>query len=81
MRQLRVVICDDQYLLMSYQARDFRKELIGSLYPSALFPVQSRKMYRKTSGKVSFLSSPRRKNKGLRRLHTEKQRGCLHDRP
>ncbi len=29
---------DDQYPLFSHQARDFRKEIIGSLEPSALFP-------------------------------------------
>ncbi|MBA7685258.1 hypothetical protein ES703_93676 [subsurface metagenome] len=29
---------DEEYPLLSHQARDFRKEIIGSLEPSALFP-------------------------------------------
>lgn len=31
---------DDQYPLMSYEARDLRKDIIGSLAPGALFPVK-----------------------------------------
>lgn len=31
---------DDQYPLMSYQARDLRKDILGSLDPSVLFPVK-----------------------------------------
>ena len=58
---------DDQYPQMSYQARDLRKDLIGSLDPSTLFPLPFPLKSGKTTGNgiiVVFSEEEERKIRG-----------------